>query len=156
LKDILGLLISLIIVNSCNNHENNYLYSAGIKNYLNDILKIDIDKVDNSIMYFLPINECITCSGTSLEIDMLYQIPQQKNFKLIIIGLDKYSRFFNRINSISQQTYFDNKLDITRYPTGVSKPLLIHIRNGKIDYFLKVSDQLIDKAKKYIIQNATK
>ncbi len=147
LKVLLGLWISLVLV-ACTTKE--YPYHKGVTNYLNTEHNIDIENCENQIFYFLPINECTSCQETTLNIEMLKKIKKYHNLTIVIIDLNDDSKFNSDIENVNNRLLFDQKSSIYKYPTGVAKPLLLHIKKGKIIYSLQVDDPKLKTAKDYI------
>ncbi len=148
-KVLLLLIINILFVTSCN-EKKEYKHIKGIEKYLKKEFNIELSNEKNRVFYFLPVNECVSCNGTNLELKMLQSLNPKKNILLIIVGMSHNSRFKNQIDNLNIPKIYDLNSTIYKYKSGVSKPLLLHIKNGKVNFYLKVNDLKINDAKKYL------
>jgi len=85
---------------------------------------------------------------------MLYKVH---NSKLIIILIGDYtnSNWVDIISKIKKQFQVleDTNNEIFHFETGISKPLLIHVKDGVCVYFKSISDFEVDQAYKYLQNN---
>ncbi len=150
-KALFWLWISFVCI-SCN--QNKYPYEKGIAQYFNEVHKIGVDKFNKKLVYILPINECVSCNETTINLNMLNNLPIDKNLLILIVGLEENSIFKQKVNKIKNICLFDNNARIYNYQTGLQKPLLLKYENGKIKYYLTVKDTKLIGAKNYIEKNA--
>ena len=143
--------ISIVLLISCLKSKPNYNYTKGISEYMYAIHKIQIDTITNKVLYFLPISECVSCSSTELNLKMLTELKTE-NLTPILIGVKTNSRFNTLSSSLKNISLLDKESKIYMYETGVLKPLLLHIKNGKVIHFFNVDDNKIEEARKYLIQ----
>lgn len=141
-----------VFLTACFESSTKYPYIKGLKEYMHTVHKTKIDTIKNRVLYFLPVSECISCQSTELNLTMLSE-SRIKNMSLILIGQESNSRFTNLINNLGGIKFIDKESRINYYETGILKPLLLHIKNGKVYYFLNVTDYQIEKAKKYFRDN---
>ena len=146
---IISFLIFLQLVISCNNNEA-YQYIVGLSLYLETHQAISVDQVKNTVFYILPLNSCMPC--TESNINMLSFIPFKKEIKFLFVGtLDQINPSIIKNICSTNRCIFDNGKIISHYETGLGKPLLIHIKNGRVYKYIYVTDSKIDEVKNYFL-----
>lgn len=155
-KHILFFIISIIFIgfsNCTSNIESGYKYLNGFGLYMKSVFNVNIYNPETDIMFYaILVNGCEPCVFENTK--MLNSIVSN-NLVLILVGDLKESSGYESFVKYSNKftTFNDKNYEIFSYETGISKPLLIHMKNGKCVKFLKVSDFDVDKAKEYIISN---
>ena len=121
--------------------------------YLKQEQKIDIKKMTNKLLYFLPISNCTSCKESALNLKMINSLDKIDNLIIFIIGMSDNSIYKNKVKQIKNKCLFDAESIIDKYQTGVNKPLLLKVINGKIVDYKIINDMDVMKAKKYILKN---
>ena len=129
-----------------------YHYYKDLGFYLKNEHNLDINHLDNAILYITPIsNNCDNC--ISINLSMLESLPKNNILIPVFIGVLNENNL-DKLNSITTKTalyYFDESIEIYGYQTGFGKPLLIHIVKGKCVYFMEVKDDKVEDVFEYII-----
>lgn len=114
------------------------------------VFQIDINKVQDRVYYILPVNSCEQCVLMSLE--MLNNIEKISTVTIVFVSSAKNKRHRDIMKQLEGK--FEVLLDMTSkiydYETGIGKPLLIHIKNGKPLFVLEIQDNQIQKANDYL------
>jgi hypothetical protein len=151
-KLIITILSTIILGMSCENlNQNNYKYFDGFSFYMKSVHNIDILTSNKEIIYYVMLVEgCEPCiAGNSA---MLQKIKKNNNLCLILVGNieeSSDSATFLKLNN-KMQVLKDPNYEIFSYETGISKPLLIHIKNGRCKHFLLVTDFEIENTYNYL------
>ncbi|MFT7055208.1 MAG: hypothetical protein ACJAXB_000482 [Candidatus Endobugula sp.] len=149
-KSLLFLIATIILSSSCNvRQQNNFEYSEGLSSYMQRVHDFSIEKSKNQILYFLKLNSCEPCVASHLEI---LKSVKDKKFNLVLIGTTDQN--LSEIMANQNITIFtDLNSEITKYRTGMGKPMIVHIKNGKIIYQKSFYDSDIEMARSYLINN---
>ena len=150
MKRIFGFFCFIILLVGCQGEE--YAYLKGFEQYMIETHQLDINK-NEKLFYVLPISDCNSCMGTTLNLEALKNISQP-NDKLCIVLIGKTNRqdFQESINKLSTsfRVLRDDDRLIEIYQTGLDKPMLLHLNGGQLNYYLKIIDSKIEKAKAYL------
>ena len=146
---------SLFLLTSCELSKScEYPYYKDLGFYFKSEHNLDINHLDNAILYITPISDnCDNCIAINLSMLESLRLPKNDILIPVFIG-KKNEKDFEKLNSITTNTsshYFDKSLEIYKYQTGFGKPLLIHIVKGKCVYFMEVKDDKVEDAFEYII-----
>lgn len=127
-------------------------YFEGLDLYMQRIHNINIKDVEgDKIFYFLSLRGCEPCIDKNLN--MLSGITKNKNLIICLIGkleLMQYEQTLNLV-TITHTPILDLNGGVFSYETGLSKPLLMHIRDGKCVDITNVSDNEVDRMATYIL-----
>jgi len=115
---------------------------------------INILNQQDKIFYILPLSDCTSCQGTSLNLELLNSF-ENSNDKLTIlkVGQTNNPSYLDIIKKLTLKFDIINDMDNTifNYQTGLGKPMLLHIKNGRVQYHLEITDFKIEEAGKYIM-----
>jgi len=134
-----------------------YSYQKGFSQYMLEVHSIDLDDLEDKIIYTIPISDCTTCQSTLVNLELLNALdPGHKNLIIILAGRTNNSVYKNLIKSISSRFVIlkDTENMIFNYPTGVAKPMLVHIKKGRVFHYLNIDDFKIEEAEKYVSSNS--
>jgi hypothetical protein len=111
-----------------------------------DLTEINGDK----IFYFLHLRSCEPCVDKNLS--MLAEVSKHPNLKICLVGKIAVAQFEEKAKLVMEKhlPYLDIDSEIYSFETGFSKPLLVHIKDGRCVTRIQVSDSEVDNAKKYI------
>lgn len=146
------LFLTIINFFGCSNFKtNDYVYIDGFAIYMKSEFKIDIyNTKEDNIYYLMLVKGCEPCIIENTQ--MLANIDSDK-LVLLLVGDPKESNKYEELKSLTKKfnTLNDRSYEIFSYETGISKPLLIHMKNGECIKYMKVSDFDVNLAKEYII-----
>ncbi len=144
----LGIIAFIFLSPACNRPV--YPYEEGLIKYMQDVHKLDLEQIDELVIYLFPVDGCGPCvemHETSFR-DIKADISR---FCLVLIG--ENADFDIHENHL--QVLYDEAKASTAYRMGLGKPLLVHWKNNKVVYVLKVSDFEIEHAMNYIEKKAS-
>ena len=131
-----------------------YPYLKGFQQYMLETHQVDIT-TNEKIFYLLPLSDCNSCMGTTLNLEALTTM-NKPNDKLciILIGTTQREDFQESIRRLSKsyEILRDKQHAIDLYQTGVEKPVLLELTKGKVNYYLNILDGNIAEAKAYLMQ----
>ena len=136
---ILGLLV--LFPMACNTVS--YPYSKGLQLYMNQELAIDVTQIGDRIYYFIPLNDCSSCKSAELNLSFLNNlvIPPAK-LAVVLIGSTRLPEYKESLQKLRHRytVLEDPNGTMFNYQTGLSKPLLVHIKEGEVTYYLNITD----------------
>jgi hypothetical protein len=152
----LGTILATLMLASCGKQKSSDInqYEASIFSYLTEVHDIDTENIKDNIYYITPLSGCIPCVEKNL-----YNVSKILNPKVSVVFIDEVDDIgINKLYSqvMEQYTglvYFDKHKKVYFYETGYAKPLLVHIKNRKIVYYLNIEDDLVPDALAYIREN---
>ncbi|MEO1516825.1 MAG: hypothetical protein AAFV95_17520 [Bacteroidota bacterium] len=130
-----------------------YNYFDGFHNYMLQEHQVDVSKTKDHIYYIIPFSNCNSCQGSDLNLSLLEeQQIQQEKITLLLTGNLQQSTHRQRIRKLSNHytTIQDEGNAIDQYPTGLSKPILLHIQNGSVKKYFLINDPDIPQVKEYL------
>ncbi len=149
MKIKLALIIFAFFLKSCSNEKLNHIEFA---RYMKEVFKIDIKKHNcNNIYYPIHMQGCHSC--LKRNIDLLLKINTSKNdFTPILVGVYRKRKLDSLICKLQKKhsCIIDKKQKIFHYRTNFAKPLLVHIKNGKIKLYKEVVDKYVPNVYKYL------
>jgi hypothetical protein len=150
------IIVSLLVVFltlTCCQKEITYKYLPGLEMYMQDVHRTVISNTEETIYYFIPVSDCNTCQSTFLNLEVLNSLIIKKPKVVVILtGLatgEAYEKAVGLLKS-KYEVLTDPKDAVNAYQTGISKPLLIHMKSGKVLYYLTVTDDKVYKARQYL------
>ena len=154
-KYTIAIILVCLVFTNCKKKE--YAYFKGFSNYMYEEHKVNISNSRDIIYYILPLSDCNSCQGTLLNLEYLSSIKESLgNTILVLVGQTKNSRYKDFIDNLSASTkvLLDADNSIFDYQTGLGKPMLVHIKNGKVEHYLKITDFKIEEAGNYIMSTS--
>jgi len=151
--NILNFMLLILMISTFGCTKDKYAYFKGFSQYMMEEHKVELSKIDDSIFYILPLSDCSTCQSTLLNLELLNSINTEKdNIALVLVGTTNISTYQNLIKKITStyMVYKDPESSIFSYPTGLAKPMILHIKNGKVIYHMEITDFHIEDAGRYL------
>ena len=102
---------------------------------------------ENIVYYMLDLQSCDPCINANLG--LLETIEMNDKLVPVMIGNPRYGIWDSQIEKIISRftTLEDEKSEAHFFELGMSKPLIIVVREGIVKDYMSVSDFEIDKAK---------
>ncbi len=152
MKGIFGLFYFIILLAGCRGEK--YTYLKGFEQYMFETHQVDIN-INEKLFYVLPISDCNSCMGTTLNLEALKTIsPPNDKLCIVLIGKTSRQDFQESIDKLTTSFWVlrdeDHLIDI--YKTGLDKPMLLHLDGGQLNYYLKIIDSKIEQAKTYLMR----
>lgn len=131
-----------------------FAYKEGLFSYMEKELNLSPRTVEEGIFYFLPLESCTPCVDANLT--ALENLPVNKILSPVFIFSEKSiskNDYAVRCKSVCSKfnCVYDSETDYMMYKNGIVKPLLIHLKKGKIVYVQEISNFEVEKAKEYIL-----
>ncbi len=136
--------IFFFVLPSCTSH---HTYEDGIKRYLKEVHQLSNENLLNHIFYIISFDNCDCAEKHIKEIEKIETFPP--NFALILISRNK-ELDYDYLSKKRIRLILDTKSRISKYETGMGKPILVHFSNGQIKHYHYVIDGEIDDAINYL------
>ncbi len=147
-----GLLFLLLIVAGCQ-QQLTYKYLPGLEMYMKEVHNTAILDTEETLYYILPVSDCNTCQTTDLNLEVLNSISLKKPELIVVLsGITNKTTYKNAIEplKLKYKVLEDPKAIINSYQTGVSKPLLIHLKEKEVRFYLNITDDKVNMAQQYL------
>ncbi|MEM9920204.1 MAG: hypothetical protein AAF990_19055 [Bacteroidota bacterium] len=148
----------LLSIFACTHQE--YAHFQDFKLFMAQEHRIDLSQTTDQIYYVIPVSSCNTCSSTTLNLELLDSKRHQSHknqLTVILTGKINEPTHLKTINQLdaSYNLIRDIGNRIEQYQTGISKPMLLHIQNGKVKRYFKINDPDIEAVGKYLESTLT-
>lgn len=149
---IASVLFLLLLVTGCQ-EKVTYKYLPGLELYMKEVHNTAILETQETLYYILPVSDCNTCRTTDINLEVLNSLTLKKPELIIVLsGIANKTTYKNTIEplKLKYKVLEDPKALINGYQTGVSKPLLIHLKEKEVRFYLNITDDKVDAAKQYL------
>ena len=123
-----------------------YEYMSGLKRYMLSEHAVDLLYIEDKKMLFMDLS-CEAC--TMSKISFLDKDPGHFGISIYVSGDTTNSQTIGKYGEIIQGMDIESKYHL--YETGISKPLLMHIKNGKPVKYVFVTDANQNEVLSYLI-----
>jgi len=133
-------LVITFFLNSCNKK---YKYETGVRFFLKEEFKEDI--LDGRYYFFL-LEDCNSCQGDNLNLNLFAKNINFQKVKIIIIGEVFNDEQATKVMQITEKysVFRDLKSKIYSYETGFGKSMLIDFKKDNLIHNKFITDPLID------------
>jgi hypothetical protein len=139
------------MISACSSNVD-YEYMKGFERYLSEVHEISLKDVNNSVYYLIPLNGCDYCA---LENMRAIISTQNKSVVPILVGFEISKDIEDLKKELLQdnrKVLFDEHSKVSKYETGFFKPIVVHVKDGKLEYYKYVTDDLISDVFNYLIK----
>jgi hypothetical protein len=124
----------------------------GFEQYLKDVHQTSMEDVQDNVFYIIPLNGCEFCAVENMR--SILTLTDQKIIP-ILVGIEnsiQVEKFKAQILEQRKIVLTDESSLVSKYETGFFKPIVVHIRQGKLVYYQYITDDLISDVHNYLIE----
>jgi len=156
-RSLINCLVAVAVALGCSNPSKQSAeggsckYLNGFSLYLSNSFGEKLSESKENLFYLLPLESCEPC--LSLHLDLLVRLknPDEKII-LVLIGNNYVAEFQRKLETVENKyrCLRDPKKLVFQYETGLSKPVIFHLKGNECKYGLVIQDQDLPAVESYL------